>query len=44
VDENTFVLQILSVLQAKYDLLKIYLENMDGKRNLTDVSAKLLMV
>jgi len=25
-------------------MLKIDLENMDGKRNLTDVSAKLLMV
>jgi len=44
VDENTLVLQILSVLPAEYDMIKTVLENMDGKRNLPEVSAKLLTV
>jgi len=44
VDENTLVLQILSGLPAEYDMIKTVLENMDGKRNLADVSAKLLTV
>jgi len=44
VDENTLVLQILSGLPAEYDMIKTVLENMDGKRNLAVVSAKLLTV
>jgi len=44
VEENTFVLQILSGLPAEYDMIKTVLENMDGKRNLADVSFKLLTV
>jgi len=44
VDENTLVLQILSGLPAEYDMIKTVLENMDGKRNLANVSAKLLPV
>jgi len=43
-DENTLVLQILSGIPAEYDMIKTVLENMDGKRNLADVSAKLLTV
>jgi len=43
-DENTLDLHILSGLPAEYDMIKTVLENMDGKRNLADVSAKLLMV
>jgi len=42
VDENTLVLQILSGLPAEYDKIKTVLENIDGKRNLAHVSAKLL--
>jgi len=44
VDENTLVLQIPSGLPAEYDMIKTVLENMDGKRNLAEVSAKLLTV
>jgi len=44
VDENSLELQILSVLSAEYDLIKNVLENMNWKRNLADVSAKLLTV
>jgi len=44
VDVNTLVLQILSGLPAEYDMIKTVLENMDGKRNLADVSAKILTV
>jgi len=43
-DENTLVLKILSGLPAEYDMIKTVLENMAGKRNLADVSAKLLTV
>ena len=43
-DENTLVLQILAGIPAEYDMIKTVLENMDGKRNLADVSAKLLTV
>jgi len=43
-DENTLVLQILSGRPAEYDMIKTVLENMDGKRSLADVSAKLLTV
>jgi len=42
VDEITLVLQILSGLAADYDMIKTVLENIDGKRNLAEVSAKLL--
>jgi len=44
VDENTLVLQIRSGLPAEYDMIKTVLESMDGKRNLAEVSAKLLTV
>jgi len=44
VDENTLVLQILSGLPAEYDMIKTVLENLDGKRNLSEVSAKVLTV
>jgi len=44
VDENTLVLQILSGLPAEYDMIKTVLDIMDGKRNLAEVSAKLLTV
>jgi len=44
VDENTLVLQVLSGLHAEYDMIRTVLENMEGKRNLADVSAKLLTV
>jgi len=44
VDENTLVLQILSGLPAEYDMIETVLENMDGKRNLANVSAKVLTV
>jgi len=44
VDENTLVLQILSGLTADCDMIKTVLEKMDGKRNIADVSAKLLAV
>jgi len=44
VDENALVLQILSGLPAEYDMIKTVLENMDEKRDLADVSAKLLTV
>jgi len=44
VDKNTLVLRILSGLSSEYDMIKTVLENMKGKRNLADVSAKLLTV
>jgi len=44
VDENTLDPKILSGLPAEYDMIKTLLENMDGKRNLSDVSSKLLTV
>jgi len=44
VDEDTLVLQVLSGLPAKYDMIKTVLENMDRKRNIADMSAKLLTV
>jgi len=43
-DENTLVLQILSGIPTEYDMIKTVLENMDGMRNLTDMSANLLTV
>jgi len=42
VEENTLVLQIMSGLPAEYDSCQTVVENMDGKRNLSYVSAKLL--
>jgi len=44
VDENKLVLEILSGLPAEYEMIKTVLKNMDGKRNLAEVSAKLLTV
>jgi len=44
VDENTLALQILSGFPAEYDMIKTVLENMDGKGDFADVSAKLLTV
>jgi len=43
-DENALVLQIIAGLPAEYDMIKTVLENMDGKKNLSEVSAKLLTV
>jgi len=44
VDESTLVLQILSGLPAEFDMSKTVLENIEGKRNRADESAKLLKV
>jgi len=44
VDESTLVLQILSGLPAEFDMRKTVLENIEGKRNLANESAKLLKV
>jgi len=43
-DENALMLQILSGLPAESYMIKTVVENMDGKRNLADVSANLLPV
>ena len=44
VDEKTLVLQILSGLPSEYEKIRTVLENMDGKRDVADVSTKLLTV
>jgi len=42
--ENTLVLQTLSGIPVEYDMIRTVLKTIDGRRNLADVSAKLLRV